>query len=164
MPTQYDELIRAAVAQYLPDHDWRLLKAQYMAESRLDPNAVSPVGARGIAQFMPATWDEVSQELGYPSDASPFDADLAIPAGAYYMAKLLNSWSAPRPDLDRYCLALASYNAGFGHLLKAQKAAGGANDYASIIRALPQVTGHHAAETTAYVKRILNYFNQMVTG
>jgi hypothetical protein len=80
------------------------------------------------------------------------------------MAKLLNSWSAPRPDIDRYCLALASYNAGFGNLLKAQKAAGGANDYASIIRSLPHVTGHHAAETTAYVKRILNYFNQMVTG
>lgn len=164
MPTQYDELIRAAVAQHLPDHDWRLLKAQYLAESRLDPNAVSPVGAQGIAQFMPGTWADVAHELGYPADITPFDPEAAIPAGAYYMAKLLNSWSAPRPDIDRYCLALASYNAGFGNLLKAQKAAGGANDYASIIRALPQITGHHAAETTAYVKRILNYFNQMVTG
>ncbi|MET4163741.1 soluble lytic murein transglycosylase-like protein [Marinobacterium sp. MBR-111] len=164
MPSQYDQLIQQAAETHLPGVDWRLIKAQYMAESRLDPNAVSPAGAQGIAQFMPGTWADVAKELGYPADITPFDPEAAIPAGAYYMAKLLNGWTAPRPEIDRYCLALASYNAGYGHLLKAQKAAGGANDYARIIRALPQVTGHHSAETTSYVKRILNYFNQMVTG
>jgi len=164
MTHQYDALIKQAAEQYLPNHDWRLLKAQYLAESRLDPNAVSPVGAQGIAQFMPGTWSDVAKELGYPADITPFDPEAAIPAGAYYMAKLLNGWSAPRPDIDRYCLALASYNAGFGNLLKAQKAAGGANDYASIIKALPEVTGKHALETTTYVKRILNYWHGMVTG
>ncbi len=164
MPTEYDELIQQAAEKHLPAYDWRLLKAQYLAESRLDPNVVSPVGAQGIAQFMPGTWADVAIELGYPADITPFDPKAAIPAGAYYMAKLLKSWSAPRPEIDRYCLALASYNAGFGSLLKAQKAAGGSNDYASIIRALPQITGHNAAETTTYTKRILNYFSQMVTG
>jgi soluble lytic murein transglycosylase-like protein len=164
MTTQYDAAIKQAAEQYLPGYDWRLLKAQYLAESRLDPDAVSPAGAHGIAQFMPGTWSDVAKELGYPADITPFDPEAAIPAGAYYMAKLLNGWSAPRPDIDRYCLALASYNAGFGNLLKAQKAAGGANDYASIIKALPQVTGKNAVETTTYVKRILNYWHGMVTG
>lgn len=164
MTHQYDSLIKQAADQYLPGHDWRLLKAQYMAESRLDPGAVSQAGAQGIAQFMPGTWGDVARELGYSADITPFDAEAAISAGAYYMARLLNSWSAPRPDIDRYCLALASYNAGFGNLLKAQKAAGGVNDYASIIRSLPHVTGKHAAETTTYVKRILHYWHGMVTG
>jgi membrane-bound lytic murein transglycosylase F len=164
MTPYYDELIQQAAAKYLPEYDWRLLKAQYMAESALDPDAVSPAGAQGIAQFMPGTWSDVAKELGYPADITPFDPEAAIPAGAYYMAQLLKSWSAPRPDIDRYCLALASYNAGFGHLLKAQKVAGGANDYASIIKALPEVTGKHALETTTYVKRILNYWHGMVTG
>jgi soluble lytic murein transglycosylase-like protein len=83
MPTQYDKLIQAAAAKHLPDHDWRLLKAQYLAESRLDPSAVSPVGAQGIAQFMPGTWSDVAKELGYPADITPFDPEAAIPAGAY---------------------------------------------------------------------------------
>lgn len=164
MTIQYDALIKQAAEQYLPGHDWRLLKAQYLAESRLDPDAVSPAGAKGIAQFMDPTWSDMTSELMLPADSTPFDPDYAIPAGAYYMAKLLNGWSVPRPDIDRYCLALASYNAGFGNLLKAQKAAGGAGDYASIIKALPQVTGKHAVETTTYVKRILNYWHGMVTG
>lgn len=49
----------------MPGVDWRLLKAQYYQESHLKPNAVSPVGAAGVAQFMPATWRQISRELGY---------------------------------------------------------------------------------------------------
>lgn len=165
MPSQYDKPIQQAAEKHLPGVDWRLLKAQYQAESLLDPNAVSPAGAQGIAQFMPRTWSDVSKALGYPADITPFDPEAAIPAGAFYMADMLDGWTAPRPEMDRYCLALASYNAGFGNLLKAQKVAGGANDYASIIRALPQVTGtKNASQTTAYVKRILHYWTGMVTG
>ncbi len=161
---QYDERIRQAAEAYLPKRDWRLYKAQLIAESALNPNAVSPAGAQGIAQFMPGTWAEVSQELALPPTAEATDPLFAIPAGAYYMGRLVGKWTSPRPDIDRYCLALASYNAGFGNLLKAQWITGGANDYATIIAALPQVTGAHADETTRYVPRILREFNQLVTG
>ncbi|TIS61039.1 MAG: lytic transglycosylase domain-containing protein, partial [Mesorhizobium sp.] len=44
-------------------------------ESRFDPNAVSPVGAEGIAQFMPGT----AKLRGL---ADPFDIGQAIPASA----------------------------------------------------------------------------------
>ena len=163
-PTTYDLLIQRAAKQHLPGLDWRLLKAQLMAESNLDPSAVSPVGAEGIAQFMPRTWDDMCDQLGYSDGASPLDPTLAIPAAAYYLAQLRRAWSAPRPEIDRHCLAMASYNAGFGNLLEAQRAAGMASDYAAIIAALPAITEHYADETTAYVKRILRYYNLQVTG
>lgn len=163
MSSVYDARIRAATDKYLPGVDWRLLKAQYMAESKLDPSAVSPAGARGIAQFMPDTWGEMVSELGY-QNADPHNPTMSIDAGAYYMAELINGWTSPRPDIDRHCLAMASYNCGFGNMLKAQKLANNANDYASIIRARPGVKKVKAAEPTAYVKRILRYYSRLVTG
>ncbi|WP_083515695.1 transglycosylase SLT domain-containing protein [Glutamicibacter mysorens] len=35
-----------------------IIAAQINQESGWGPKAVSPVGARGIAQFMPGTWEE----------------------------------------------------------------------------------------------------------
>lgn len=161
--TEYDTLIKAAVAKHLPGYDWRLLKAQYYQESRLDPMAVSPAGAVGIAQFMPATWGEWSVKAGY-ANSDRTDAEASIMTGAAYMAHLISSWHSPRPDIDRNCLAMASYNAGFGNLLKAQKAAGNPNLYADIIKSLPKVTGDHSKETITYVRRTLGYCNDLITG
>lgn len=163
MTTQYDHQFVKYTAKYLPGVDWRLLKAQGMAESNLDPDAESPVGAVGVMQMMGETWSDIQAELKW-AGACRKDADRSIEAGAYYMSKLIKGWSSPRPDMDRYCLALASYNAGFGNLIKAQKKANGALDYKSIIRKLPDITGTHSAETIAYVKRIYNYYMQLVTG
>jgi len=148
---------------YIPAVDWRFYKAQLYQESRLDPQAVSPVGARGLAQFMPATWEETSQQLGF-NDATPHQAEYAILAGAYYMAKLRASWSAPRPEMDKHSLALASYNAGFGNILKAQRLCLGVARYAEIVRCLPEVTGQHSKETIEYVKRVWKYGILQVVG
>lgn len=160
----YDQQIQAAAELHLNKYDWRLYKAQLIAESNLNPTAVSPVGAKGIAQFMPPTWRQIRKEMQFPKVASATDPKYAIPAGAYYMAKLLRKWSAPRPDMDRYCLALASYNAGFGSLLNAQKKAHGANDYKTIAKHLHLVTGKHSTETINYIKRILGTFIKSVVG
>lgn len=145
----------------MPGTDWRLFKAQLYQESLLDPTAQSPAGAEGIAQFMPGTWADVSRQLGFGS-VSPYVSKYAIPAGAFYMGRLRRSWSAPRPEADRHSLAMASYNAGIGNLLKAQKVAGGANGYAEIIKALPQVTGHYSKETITYVERIWGFYVMQV--
>lgn len=138
----------------MPETDWRLIKAQLCAESNLNPNATSPVGAMGIAQFMPATWEQMRFQLEMPVSASAYSHIYAIPACAYYMSELTKKWHSPRPEADRYCLALASYNAGMGNILKAQKLADMATDYHSIITRLPDVTGENATETIEYVKRI----------
>jgi len=158
---KYDEQIKAMVEKYWPSEmDWRWWKAQLYQESRMDPMAVSPVGARGLAQFMPGTWNDVCRQLGL-TGVSPHDSEPAILAGAYYMSKLAAQWSSPRPETDRWDLARASYNAGLGNILKAQKVAGGAVLYADIIAALPEVTGENSRETITYVERIHRWYKEM---
>lgn len=161
----YDAEIREASAQYLPAWDWRWWKAQLYAESGLDPAAVSPVGARGLAQIMPATNREISRALGLGL-VSPHDAAYAIEAGAYYMARQRAAWTSQRPESERRRLAQASYNAGLGHILGAQKAclASGASpcrDWPQLALYLGQVTGVHANETRGYVTRIERLFLAM---
>lgn len=154
-PDKYDYQIFKATKQFLPGVDWRLYKAQLIQESALRTDAVSPAGAKGIAQFMPATWHEVSEKLAVAG--SPFDSNLAIPAGAYYMSQLRHGWRWERPEIDKHNLALASYNAGFGNMLRAQRRCNNAVEYAAIIECLHKITGHHANETIGYVISIRRY-------
>jgi Transglycosylase SLT domain len=67
-------------------------------ESLFDPNAVSPVGAQGIAQFMPATAERRNLE-------DPFDPMAAINASASFLSDL-------KKDFGNVGLAAAAYNAG----------------------------------------------------
>jgi soluble lytic murein transglycosylase-like protein len=172
MKKDYDSAIKSASEIYLPGTDWRLVKAQLFQESRLDPGAVSQVGAQGIAQFMPGTWADMIKQMDLPKGASPFNPDLAIPVMCYYMANLYKEWSAPRPSADRYALALASYNAGLGSVLNAQKLAkkmygvSDVNAYHRIISTLHLVTGYaNSRETREYVVKIFGYFNaQLIEG
>lgn len=152
--SKYDIQIKQAVDRYWPDFPvWKAWKAQLFQESKLNPDAVSPVGARGLAQFMPGTWKDVSRELGMLG-VSP-NSELAIQAGAYYMMKLRRIWSSPRPEGERQKLAQASYNAGAGHILKAQRICSGAPLWVDIAPCLVQVTGPaNAHETQTYVERI----------
>jgi len=78
-----------------------VLAAQLMAESNFNPFAVSPAGAQGIAQFMPAT-------AALYGLHDPFDAPAAIDAQAHLMADLLDQFGGS------VSLALAGYNAGPG--------------------------------------------------
>jgi hypothetical protein len=79
------------------------------------------------------------------------------------MAKLRSLWRTDRPEEDRWRLALASYNCGFGNMTKAQQYAGGAREYALVIAYLPDVTGQkNAAETRTYVERIEHYYAELV--
>lgn len=98
VPAQYRAMLIAAAARH--DVSAALLAAQIMAESNFNPNAVSPAGAQGIAQFMPAT------ALAYGLD-DPFDPKQAIEAQATMMGELLAQFGSIE-------LALAAYNAGPG--------------------------------------------------
>jgi hypothetical protein len=67
-------------------------------ESRFRPDAVSRVGAQGVAQFMPGTADERGL-------ADPFDPRQAIPEAARLVADLARQFG-------NIGLAIAAYNAG----------------------------------------------------
>lgn len=95
-----DEQIKAqAGRKSLPPE---LLFAQLLRESRFNPNAKSPVGAEGLAQFMPGTAKRFN--LHDPSD--PLDS---IRAQADYMRKLFDKFGKFE---NVESLSLAGYNAG----------------------------------------------------
>lgn len=154
---KYDIAFKKHTSTYLPrDFDWKLLKAQCFQESAFKEDAVSPVGAAGLCQFMPATWGEQTKRAGVTGH--PFNYDLNIQMAAQYMARLVANWTAPRPRKDQFSLALASYNAGLGHILNAQRQCDGAPLYNEIMICLPCVTGHHSIETNQYVQRIWAFY------
>jgi len=93
----YDQLIGATARQY--GLEPALVKAVVKCESRFDPEAVSPRGAQGLMQLMPAT-----QSLLGVSDA--FDPRRNIAAGVRYLAMLRQLFDG---DVS---LMLAAYNAG----------------------------------------------------
>lgn len=98
VPAQYREPLLRSGSRW--DVSPGLLAAQLLAESGFNPTAVSPAGALGIAQFMPAT----ARSYGL---RDPFDPVASIDAQAHLMSDLLRRFhSVP--------LALAAYNAGPG--------------------------------------------------
>lgn len=157
----YDASFKRWGAIYTPTYPWYWNKAQAIAESGLNPNATSQVGAMGLTQFMPGTWRDVSGALKIQGSA--YTPALNIQAQAYYMGYLMNQFRKPRPIYDQYSLALASYNAGIGNIVKAQAKGGGSLLYAPMAQALPTVTGKHSVETTTYVRRIWNYIGILTT-
>ncbi|MFZ4439706.1 MAG: lytic transglycosylase domain-containing protein [Syntrophales bacterium] len=93
----YEPLIASASRNYAVDPD--VIRAVIKAESNFNELAVSPKGARGLMQLMPAT----AKELGV---ADAFDPGQNIHGGARYLSQLLGALDG---DLS---LALAAYNAG----------------------------------------------------
>jgi soluble lytic murein transglycosylase-like protein len=99
----YDDIVEEAAQLY--NLDPHMIRAVMQAESSFDATAVSPVGAIGLMQLMPA----VAAELGA---TDPLDPRQNIMAGSRYLRQLLD---AHRGNVR---LALASYNAGPGNVAK----------------------------------------------
>ena len=83
------------------------MAAQLDVESRWDPEAESPVGAQGLAQFMPETW-----ELYGEGEAT--DPEASIRAQGYYLRDLREMVAEldPADEQEETDLVLAAYNAG----------------------------------------------------
>jgi len=94
---KYDYLIHQAADKFKLDS--ALIKAVIKAESNFNHKAVSPVGAQGLMQLMPATAADLKVK-------DSFHPEKNIEGGARYLRYLLNIYKG---NLD---LALAAYNAG----------------------------------------------------
>ncbi|GAB2882397.1 transporter substrate-binding domain-containing protein [Microbulbifer echini] len=111
----YDDLVKESAFKY--DFDWRMIVAQMWQESNFNPKAVSPVGAQGLMQVMPAT----AEEMGFPPPL--FEPERGIKAGVKYMDWVRDRFNPSLPTVNKLWFTLASYNAGYGHLLDAQRLA-----------------------------------------
>lgn len=158
---KYDAQIRTASELYLPGWDWLWWKAQLFQESQLNPNAVSYVGASGLCQAMPETFKQWTAHFKWGDTASPTIASYCITGGAWYMSTLRASWTAKRSEDDRRRLSQASYNAGFGNIVRAQTKCGGGKTWAEISPCLILVTGRYSKETLTYVSRIEYWYARM---
>lgn len=103
IPERYAPLVEQLSAKY--DLSPALIEAVVWQESRWRENAVSPAGARGLAQLMPGT----ARELGVNAD----DPAANLEGGARYLREQLDRFDG---DLER---ALAAYNAGPGRVIRA---------------------------------------------
>ena len=156
--TQYDGYFSKYSKRYFGvGFDWRYFKAQAVAESNLRDDARSAVGATGVMQIMPATFEEIRQKNPTIKGALEHP-QWNIAAGIWYDRQNFVAWTADRPFDDRLKFMFGSYNAGRGNILRAQRFAlqDGLNGtlWASIEQRLPSVTGSRSRETVAYVSRI----------
>lgn len=126
-PAEYQGTVQAAASKY--NIDPKLLSSLIYQESRWNPGAVSPAGARGIAQFMPGTAKEQGVNVANPGSS--------IYGAAKYLRQLIDAHGG---DVAK---GVASYNGGIGNVNKAI-AQGGAN-WLSLLR----------PETQAYVPQVL---------
>lgn len=112
-------LIREARAQWGMDAPVATFAAQIHQESAWHEDAVSRVGAQGLAQFMPGTarWlPRVAPETGEPL---PFSPSWAIRAMVTYDRWLWRKIVAAS-DCDRWAMTLSAYNGGLGWVFRDQ--------------------------------------------
>jgi len=107
--------------------DTALVKSIVKAESAFNPDAISPKGALGLMQVMPATANEMGLDASDPIQN--------LEAGTRYLKYLLSRYSNSRNALSK---AIAAYNAGPGAVDK--------------FHGIPRYK-----ETQTYVARVLKY-------
>ena len=125
-----------------PNLIWSIMKA----ETQYKQDAISPVGAVGLMQFMPYTSQKVALLLKDKAQTQElFKPEIAIQYGAAYLKKLSVEFG------DQLPLVAAAYNGG-PHRVKLWLRNFGEIDFDVFIEHIP------FAETRTYVKRVLSFY------
>jgi soluble lytic murein transglycosylase-like protein len=140
---KFDDLILKYARQYRLDA--RFLKSIMAAESEFNPKAISPAGARGLMQVMPAT----AEGLGIRA-SSLTNPEQGIKAGAAYIQELFKmAWRLFRlrgvryTDVPHWVMqrVVAAYHAGPKFLTRK----------------------HWFSSTRSYVRKVVLYYHSKVT-
>ena len=129
---KYDRHFKKYSKRYFgPLFDWHWFKAQAIAESGLNDNAESHMGALGLMQIMPATFLEIAEQNPHFAEAESAHWKFEKTAAQ-----------------DKLYMTFASYNAGYGRILNAaKKTPSKEKNWDEIEPLLP-------SETRSYVRRI----------
>lgn len=143
---KYDRHFKKYSKRYFgPLFNWHWFKAQAIAESALNNDAKSHVGARGVMQIMPGTFSDINKQNPHFSKLDTPKWNIA--AGIYYDRTLYRKFNKTAAQ-DKLYMTFASYNAGYGRILRAAKRTkSDEKNWLEIKPFLPK-------ETQFYVKRI----------
>ena len=142
--TRWGALIDTSAREF--DLDAHLLRGLVAVESSGEPGAVSPAGAVGLLQLMPATAREQAERLRVEdfSEDRLTEPALNVRLGASYLARLLARFDGEE------AFALAAYNAGATRVKRWRERAPDASAREVIRR-------EGFAETRGHVERVLRF-------
>ena len=121
--------------------DYPFLLAIVASESRFNVNAVSPAGAIGLGQLMPATAEKMAKYAGIPFDRGMLgDPRYNIKLSIQYLVRL-------NRQFNNRMLVAAAYNGGPGGASKYNKWLEGEADQDSVNK-----------ETMAYVDKVMDLY------
>nr|WP_264185432.1 lytic transglycosylase domain-containing protein [Roseicella aerolata] len=147
------DFARFPLPRLLPQGGFRvdpaLLYALALQESRFNAGAVSPAGARGLMQIMPATASYLTRDPSLLGEGAHrlHDPAFSLELGQRYVHYLARH-EGVEGNLIR---VLAAYNAGPGNLLKWLPAHGHRDDPFLFIEAIP------FDETRGFVQQVLTF-------
>lgn len=159
----YDEIIKELSDQH--GVDWKLVASIIAQESQFDPYAESWVGARGLMQIMP--------EIVSSDTLNLFDPYVNLNEGINLLNQHLRHYSY-LDSTNQWALALATYNAGLGHVADARRIVidmnKNPNEWEHVSDALLKLMRHqyyqHARygfcrgiETVKYVTEVMNRYS-----
>jgi membrane-bound lytic murein transglycosylase F len=161
---RYDPVFRKYTKRYFgPAFDWKYFKAQGLAESGLDSNATSWVGARGIMQLMPSTYHDIATHR--PEFGTIDQPEWNIAAGIMHDRYLWTLYQKDISDDERHRFMFASYNAGEGTIKRAisvvTKEQPGPPAWSSVEQVAPTVGRWRYVETLGYVRRIDSAYSRL---
>lgn len=151
-------LVRTAHAAWGLDAPVAVFAAQVHQESAWRPDAVSHVGAQGLAQFMPATAKWIGSIDPALAGQQPYNPGWALRALVTYDRWLYDRAPARYTPRDRMWVALRAYNGGLGHWQAEAAATGAAQPTRAQVDAAcgkARRAAVHCRENLGYPHRIL---------
>ncbi len=153
----YDDIFRQEADKI--GWDWRLLASVAYKESRFHIENQSRKGAVGLMQLLP----ETAARFGA---TDPIDPQQSVAAAATYLAYIEKLLVRRHEDIQlEHALVLASYNAGEGQILRCLQTIDSlhvsASVWESVIQAIPSVEGFKGKETVAYVKEVMDLYEDI---
>lgn len=100
--------------------DWKLLAAVAYSESRFKDSLVSDMGATGLMQIVPRTYDRMLRRMELP-DTIERTNELDVRVAVFLMHEIGAKFPFVTDENEKLNFILASYNSGTGHVLDAAR-------------------------------------------